>query len=386
MHIFGAFVLSALYSKLSLLYFTYFALLGVMAPYLSLYLEEQGYSLFEIAQLLSLLMITKMVAPILWGALADRYNKSVLLVRMGAFLTLICYFGFFFVHSFWSIALVIMAFSFFWNAMLPQIEVLTLYNLAEQRNRYSRIRLWGSIGFIVSVLLSGWLFEYVGLGYFPWALLVLISAILLSSLFSFNDVQLDAAASKDGEGFKLQLVQPLVLMFFLVSFLLQVAHGAYYTYFSIYLSSLDYSKFQIGWLWALGVVAEVVMFIVMHRWLKYHSVIQIMFIALLLTVVRWSMTAFYADTLWVIMLLQCLHAFSFGAMHAASIKFVHDNFRQHNQGRAQALYSSSGFGAGGASGAFLAGYVVSVQDYEAAFLMSALVSLLALVVTMQMKR
>ena len=201
-----------LFLKLSALYFVYFGLLGVMAPYLSLYLEEEGFSLLEIGQLMSLLMITKMVAPLVWGSLADKYNKSILLVRIGAFMTLLCYLGFFWAHTFWSLAFVIILYSFFWNAVLPQIEVLTLYNLAEQRNRYSRIRLWGSVGFIVSVALCGWLFEVLGMNAFPWVLLGLISAIFIVSLLGFSEVKITTVTSSSSErSFKSQLYLPRVI-------------------------------------------------------------------------------------------------------------------------------------------------------------------------------
>ncbi len=376
-----------LFLKLSALYFVYFALLGVMAPYLSLYLEEEGFSLLEIGQLMSLLLITKMVAPLIWGSLADRYNKNVLLVRVGAFMTLLCYLGFFWAHTFWSLAVVIILYSFFWNAVLPQIEVLTLYNLADEKKRYSRIRLWGSVGFIFSVSLCGWLFDILGIDAFPWVLLVIISAIFGVSLFRFTEVKINASESRNAERtFSSQLFLPWVILFFVVSFLLQVSHGAYYTYFSIYLTDLEYSKVQIGWLWALGVVAEVLMFVVMHRWLKNSSIENIMLLSLLLTMIRWGVTAFYADTLIIITLMQCLHAFSFGAMHVASIQFVHNNFIQQNQGRAQALYSSTGFGAGGALGAALSGYIVTSYNYQSAFVFSGLVCLLGMFLVLIMKQ
>tara|TARA_R110002167_G_scaffold83117_17_gene226227 strand:- start:348 stop:1499 length:1152 start_codon:yes stop_codon:yes gene_type:complete len=374
-----------LFVKLSALYFVYFALLGVMAPYLSLYLEHEGFSLLEIGQLVSLLMVTKIVAPLLWGSLADRYNKNLFLVRAGALMTLMCYLGFFWAHTFWSLAVVIVLYSFFWNAVLPQIEVLTLYNLAEQKNRYSRIRLWGSIGFIFSVAFCGWLFDKLDLTVFPWILLFLITAILVVSLLGFSEVQLTKTQTKFGKKFKLQLLRPWILLFFGVNFLLQISHGAYYTYFSIYLSSLDYTKIQIGMLWALGVLGEVVMFVVMHRWLKRSSIENIMLLSLLFTIIRWVITAIYAETLFVIALVQCLHAFSFGAMHVASIQFVHQNFEQQNQGRAQALYSSVGFGAGGAIGAYLSGYIVSTHSYSNAFLASALICLIGFGLVLLMK-
>ncbi|MFT6030222.1 MAG: PPP family 3-phenylpropionic acid transporter [Oleiphilaceae bacterium] len=375
-----------LFLKLSALYFVYFGLLGVMAPYLSLYLEEEGFSLLEIGQLMSLLMITKMVAPLLWGSLADKYNKSILLVRIGAFMTLLCYLGFFWAHTFWSLAFVIILYSFFWNAVLPQIEVITLYNLAEQRNRYSRIRLWGSVGFIFSVALCGWLFEVLGMKVFPWVLLILISAIFIVSLLGFSEVKIKTkTSSSSGRSFKYQLYLPRVMLFFLVCFLLQVSHGAYYTYFSIYLSDLNYSKVQIGWLWALGVIAEVIMFVVMHRWLKQSSIENIMLLSLLVTIIRWVMTALYADSFFIITVMQCLHAFSFGAMHVACIQFVHDNFEQQNQGRAQALYSSLGFGAGGAVGATLSGYIVDSFSYQSAFIFSAIVCFIGVFLVSIMK-
>ncbi len=357
-----------------------------MAPYLGLYLEEEGYSLFEIAQLLSLLMFTKMIAPIIWGSLADYYNKSVFLVRAGALMTLICYLGFFWAHSFWSIALVIVLYSFFWNAVLPQIEVLTLYNLAKQRNRYSRIRLWGSIGFICSVALCGWLFERQSISLFPWVLLLLIVSIFAVSLFRYKEVEAHALSVDERLSFRQQFFRPAILIFFTVCFLLQLSHGAYYTYFSIYLADIGYSKFQIGWLWALGVIAEVVLFLYMHRWFKRCSIIGIMQVALALTCLRWFGTAYLADSLFAITVLQCLHAFSFGAMHVASIQFVHSHFVQYHQGRAQALYSSFGFGAGGAAGAFLSGFVVMTNDYTMAFLVSALISLTALIFARSLKR
>lgn len=368
-----------------MLYFVYFALLGVMAPYLSLYLEHEGFNLLEIGQLVSLLMVTKMLAPLLWGGLADKYNKSVLLVRLGAVMTLVCFLGFFWANTFWSFAIVIVLYSFFWNAVLPQIEVLTLYNLAEQRNRYSRVRLWGSIGFIISVAFCGWLFESLDIVVFPWVLLFLISAIVIVSMLGFSEVKLEKTKENLGKKFKFQLFQPVVMLFFCVNFLLHASHGAYYTYFSIYLASIEYSKVEIGGLWALGVVAEVIMFVVMHRWLKRSSIVNIILISLLFTVIRWVMTAIYADSFLIIGLMQCLHAFSFGAMHVASIQFVHNNFEQQNQGRAQALYSSLGFGAGGAVGAYLSGYIVSTQHYSYAFLVSAMICLIGLCLMLLMK-
>lgn len=366
-----------LFFKLSFLYFAYFALLGLLAPYLGLYLEYQGYSLMEIAQLLSLLLVTKVAAPLLWGSLADRNGNSVFLVRFGSFMTLFCYLGFFIADSFWSHALVIILFSFFWNAILPQIEVVTLFNLGVHKDLYGRVRLWGSVGFILSVAGFGYIFEVAGIQLLPIMLLIVIALLCVACLAHYRQPQKNLVASQNNQGFLHYFKRRDVWLFFLICFFLQVSHGAYYTYFSIYLESLGYQTSEVGALWSLGVLAEVILFIFMHRWFAVNSLRAIMLISLLLTAFRWFMTAEFAHLFWVVLLLQCLHAFSFGAMHASAIKFVHQVFSAAHQGRAQALYSSFGFGAGGALGAYASGLLVSSYHYAAAFIFSALTALLA---------
>lgn len=365
--------------KLSTFYFVYFALLGLMAPYLGLYLESRGFELFEIAQLSSILMFTKVLAPNIWGYVADRYQQRLLLVRIGCLGTLLCYVAFFFAELFWHYALSVGLFSFFWNAVLPQYEVMTLYNLKSQPERYSRIRLWGSLGFILSVVGGGLLFEAYSLALFPLALLIVVLAIALATVPSLAEAKHQRHGAMDEPSFLAQLCRKPIIIFFLVCLLLQLSHGAYYTYFSIYLETFGYSKTEIGFLWGLGVLAEVLLFMVMHTWLLRYSLKQIMLLALTLTSLRWLLIAFYPSSIEIVVLAQGLHAMSFGAMHAVAIHFVGLRFQARNQGRAQALYSSLGFGLGGALGALMSGYIVAVSGYQMAFLVSALCAALAVV-------
>lgn len=360
--------------KLSTFYFFYFALLGVTAPYLSLFLDSEGFSASEIGQLTGLLMATKVIAPNIWGAIADRTQKRLVLVRFGAFATLLSYIGFFMAEGFWQYASMIILFSFFWNAVLPQFEVITLFSLKGETNRYSLIRLWGSIGFVVAVIGLGWLLQTYGIAAFAPSLFVVILAIFLASLLGFSEPVRRAA--KEGSP-HLRLLDELKLggayLFFGISFLLQLSHGAYYSYYSLHLEALGYGKLQIGGLWALGVIAEILLFTVMHYWHRWHSVKVIMAIALVFSGVRWLMIAYFSDVVWVLVVAQVLHAFSFGAMHAASIYFVHHHFSPANQGRAQAMYSSLGFGLGGSLGALMMAALVDSLGYEGLFAVSAVI-------------
>ena len=115
-----------LYIKLSSFYFFYFALLGGLAPYWGLYLEDTGFNSIEIAQITSVLMVTKVIAPNVWGWVGDHTGKRLQLVRFGSFLTGVFFLAFYIDNQFWWYVAVMAMFSFFWNAVLPHYEVVTL--------------------------------------------------------------------------------------------------------------------------------------------------------------------------------------------------------------------------------------------------------------------
>lgn len=367
-----------LYFKLSSFYFFYFALLGGLAPYWGLFLEDAGFSSLEIAQITSVLMVTKVVAPNVWGWVGDHTGKSLQLVRYGSFLTALCFLAFYLDDRFWWYVTAMAMFSFFWNAVLPQFEVITLHSLGVHRDRYSRVRLWGSLGFVVSVVILGIVFDYLVISLLPDFLLAIILLIALCSLFQFK--QPDHGHHRVKGVFLRSLKSPLVISFLVINFLLQLSHGPYYTFYSIYMEDLGYSRSTIGVLWALGVVAEVLLFIVMHRLLRAFRLRTIILVSLVLTTLRWLMVGALSDVLLVVILAQCFHAASFGAMHAVAIQFVHDYFPAGTQGQGQAIYNSVSFGAGGALGAIVSGIIVANYGSAAAFNLAAAASGLALLV------
>jgi len=144
------------YWRLSGFYFLYFGLLGTLVPYWSLYLKDLGFSPFAIGVLMAVPQITKIGAPNLWGWLADRTGARLRIIRLGNLAAALAFLPVFWVDQVWSMAILLATFSFFWNAVLAQFEVITLRTLGDQAHRYSHVRLWGSLGFIGAVLLVGW--------------------------------------------------------------------------------------------------------------------------------------------------------------------------------------------------------------------------------------
>lgn len=369
------------YFRLSGFYLFYFALLGTLLPYWTLYLQSLGLGAAAIGWLMGILHVSRVLAPNVWGWLADLTGRRVAIVRLGALASWICFVAIFWQTEALGIAVVMALFSFFWNAVLPQFEVITLNYLGENRAQYSRIRLWGSVGFILAVVLVGWLLDWISIAYLPLMVLVLLVLIWLNALLI--DARAEQLTQETGRAGAIGpiLRQPQVLVFFLVCFLVQLSHGPYYTFYSVMMQDLGYDRGQIGLLWALGVVAEVVLFALMPRLLEHFSLRGILLVSLALCVLRWSLTAWFSEQLMVMLFAQLLHAATFGSVHAVGIALVQHYFSPSTQGRGQALFSSLGFGAGGALGAVLAGQLWN--DWGAqTFVLAAGVSVLAIVLAL----
>ncbi len=363
------------YWRLSAFYLFYFASLGALVPYWGLYLRGEGYSAAQIGELLAVLMATKIVAPNIWGWLADHSGRRMGIIRMGSLLALLAFAGVYWAESYTSLLLVMLLFSFFWNATLPQFEAVTLEVLGKDEHRYSAIRLWGSVGFIVAVLLLGALLEQYGSGLLPFLLSGLLLAIWLVSLGIRAGDHAHETVAHQSLGQVLR--QPAVLALFGVCFLLQASHGPYYAFYTLYMEDHGYGRSTIGMLWALGVIAEILVFMVMHRWLPRYGARRLLLAALLLTSVRWLIMGTSVEVFGLMLFAQSLHAASFGLYHAVAIHLVHGFFRGRLQGRGQALYSSLSFGAGGAAGALYSGYVWQQGGALQAYLIAAALSLAA---------
>jgi len=369
------------YVRLSGFYFFYFALLGTLVPYWTLWLQSQGFGAVAIGWLMGLLHVSRVLAPNLWGWLADRTGHRMRIIRLGALATWLIFSLIFWQDTLTGIALVMLGFSFFWNAVLPQFEVITLDYLGREQARYSRIRLWGSVGFVCAVVLIGWLLDRAGIAVLPWVVLVLMWLIWLNTLLLSAPVAGAEERVAEDSGLTPILRQPQVIAFFAVCFLVQLSHGPYYTFYSVMLQEQGYTRGAIGLLWALGVVAEIALFMVMPRLLEAFSLRGIMLVSLLLCVLRWGLTGLWPEQLYVMLFAQLLHAATFGSLHAVGIALVQHYFDATTRGRGQALFSSLGFGAGGAVGAVLAGQLWTHLG-QSVFLLAAGAAVVAIVLTL----
>jgi len=342
------------YWRLSSFYFFYFAVVGALIPYWGVYLKSLGYTSQDVGVISAIILATRIVAPNFWGWLADKTQQRLRIIRQGSAVACLFFAGVLINHEYSWLIFVVSCYTFFWHAVLPQFEVITLAYLENQYQRYGQIRLWGSIGFMATVVGLGWLFDYLPVRFLPVAILSFLTLIFLSSLTLTR--RLGNRHSESSAGFLSLVMQPAMISFLVSGFLLQLAHGPYYTFYSLYLQeNYGYTSTATGLLWALGVLAEVGIFLVMPKIMHNFSVRNLLLISFFMAGIRWCLIGYCANWLWMLIFAQLLHAFSFGTAHAASIEIVRTHFKGAHQGQGQALYSSFSFGMGGAVGALVGG-------------------------------
>ncbi len=342
------------YWRLAGVYFFYFAYLGAFAPFFSLYLSSLGIAAAGIGVIMALPQLVRIVAPHLWGWLADRGGRRMRVARICTVIGTAAYCGLFAAQGFEALFAVVLLMSFFLSAALPQVEVTTLSHLGERSAEYGRIRVWGSIGFIAAVLIVGYVLDVVPIAVLLWIMLAILVGVTVLLMVVPDAPQ--AAHAHDYTPIADVLRQPPVVALFIAGALMAVAHGPYYTFYSIYLVDHGYSKGAVGWLWALGVICEIAIFFWMAHLFRAFSLRQVLIASFALAAARFAIIAWLADSLAKLLFAQTLHAASFGSFHAAALGYVHRYFRGRHQARGQAMYTSLTFGLGGTLGGLYAGY------------------------------
>lgn len=363
--------------RLAAVYGTYFATAGVFAPYFPLYLEQRGLSAFDIGLVLAMMQAMRLAGPNLWGYLADHTSHRLAILRWTALAACVSFAGIFVPGGFAWVFAVMFAVNFFITAQMPVAEALTAAQLRQHPQpaaMYGRLRAWGSLGFIVLVLAAGPFFDWAGVRWQP----VLGFALLALSAWAAFAVR----ERRVGElphvrvSVRARLAEPRVRWFFLSAALMVFAHGALYTYLSLYLSQLGYSKTAIGVFWVIGVVVEIVFFFTQGRLFARFGIYPLLAASFLLAALRFGLIAQFAH-LWPLLLIaQVLHAASFAVHHSASILTVQQWFPGAAATRGQALYISIGYGIGGTAGSLVAAALWTRAGAAAAFWASCAAALL----------
>jgi PPP family 3-phenylpropionic acid transporter len=335
----------------ALFFFAYYGFIGVFSPYASLYFADKGMTAAQIGVLMSLIQVMRIFGPNLWGWVADHSQRRVLVLRITAVAAITAFSGMFFGQTFAQLFAVMIAINMFTSAQGPLSEALMLSEMRGDLTHYGRVRLWGSVGFILTVTLAGHLLDWQGIDLMPWISLAMLGLVLIASC-RMQESPHHQTLHKVPSVMTL-MKKPEVIAFFSSTFLMIAAHAALYVFYSLYLSQLGYSNTVIGLMWSLGVVAEIVFFYYQAPLFRRFGIQNLMMASLLTAFARFLMIGFCAQSLYWLLIAQILHAATFGVHHSASVAMLQRWFAGPLQARGQALFISISYGLGGTLGGLI---------------------------------
>ncbi len=348
----------------------YYGSIGLFNPFVPLWYQSLGVPVVSIGLLVSMQSWTRLFAPYLWGMVADRSGRRVELIRAAALACWICSWGLLLPPSVMGLTAAVFLMYFFNACVTPLNESLISAELVASGGmdpkRYGRVRLWGSVGSLATVVGGGWWFEWAGLSVFPLTIVIGLTTLVLAAWrlprrAAVQQVHGPSASMAD------TLRRPEVGWFFLGMFFTVLGHTAVYAFYSLYLDQLGYSKGQVGALWAVSVAAEITWFALQGRWLLHHHLHHWLMLAAVLASLRFAGTAALGLHAWAMVLLQCLHAVTFAAQHTACIGLIGRYFPGRLQGRGQALYAVLGYGVSGVLGSLAGAWLAAGRGYAACF-------------------
>jgi PPP family 3-phenylpropionic acid transporter len=356
-------------------YFWYYAAIGGYTAYVGRWVVSLGHGGFVVGAMLGLWYASRVIGPPAWADMTARSARPGMWLVYGCALGLLCFACFTLTRSVAALLSVMTLFGFFYNAVLPQFEAMTLTALGPDSHDYGRIRLWGSLGFVVVAGSYGVVLDRLGDQAFPWVCLPLLVAALLAAWPHRDDrppVHTETVADA-GHLWK----RPGVRRFLLVAMLAQAGFGTFYVFYTLHLQAHHHDGLAIGMLWATGVVAEIVMFWFVPGLIARFGASRLLSLSLAIGAARWVVTALCADSFAWMAAAQLTHAFSFAVFQSCLMRMMTVYFPGARAADGQSLLYGFSSGFGGVLGAAVAAVLWHFGQGEWAFLGGALLTAIA---------
>ena len=352
-------------------YFLYFGVLGVFLPFFNLYCYHLGFSGFHIGTSSAVRSVVMVLFPLIWGALADRLNARRPIYILCNFSSALIWMLYLFTVDFWPMLVITVFYGIFYAPIISFLEAFTMDLLGSEKKSYGRIRAWGSISFIVVVLVLGKIIDLYSVEII--VVLILAGSLMLSTISTrIPDIQIAKIKRLTPEA--KSLVERRVLVFLFCAFLMLVSHGAYYGFFSIHLKNLGYGSTFIGLTWALASTAEILVMIRSDHIFNRFSLDAVLILSFMVAALRWFIL-FFAQSVPAILLSQILHALTYGAFHMASILYIDRLAPDKAKTLGQAVNNAVTYGLGLMVGFFINGYLFEITGSFALFIISSLIAL-----------
>ncbi|MEM7221568.1 MAG: MFS transporter [Pseudomonadota bacterium] len=377
-------ILHSLSLRFAGFYGAVFLVLGVFLPYWPLWLAERGLSAVEIGWLLALTSWLRIATTPALASLADRSGHAKGVILALALVSLAGFATFALADGFWRLLAVQLVATSAFFALLPVGESHSVGQLRRAGLDYGRVRLWGSLTFIVGALLAGEASARVGAAPILWLILIGLAITFAAGLALPGR----GAEPRSGPGLSEALSRlrraPRLLGLLLAGSLLQASHAAYYGFSTLAWTRAGHGEATIGWLWAEGVLLEVAFFAVSAAWLTRLKATGLLILAGLAGILRWSVMA-STTALPALILAQGLHALTFAAAHLAVIHLIAVLAPKGTAATTQGLYAALSGGLVMGLAALLAGWLFE-HSQAVMFIAMAGFSLAGLVLAWTLRR
>lgn len=331
---------------LSLFYYFYFSVVGVYIIFIPKVLSDLGYSAMDIGIVLAASPLVRFILPFLFMR-GLRLNTKVFNMAL-VVMSLSAVSFYFSVHEFYRLLLSNVFLGVGLSLVLPYIEYISLQLIGKER--YGKIRLFGSIGFVVIALVLVNFFKDSS-----QALSALLALTLITAIVAFVIVYLKDKHETEEQTVQandINLLKDYKLWSGLI--LMQMSFGSFYNFFTIYVTDHGIDLDVTIYLWSFGVFFEILMFFFQAK-LMSRNLLSILKFTTFVTGVRWLLVFLFAQNLGILFFTQSIHALSFALFHSAVISYLYALYK--NRTLAQQFFSGITYGLGGLSGALIAGYV-----------------------------
>ena len=352
-------------------YFLYFGVMGIFLPYFNLYCYHIDFTGIQIGVLSAIRSVALILTPLIWGAMADRYRIRRPIYILCSFISAGIWAFYLYTTDFWAMLVITVFYGIFYSPIISFLEAFTMDVLDARKKSYGKLRGWGSIAFIITVIVMG---KIIDLYSIEIILVLILFGSLAQALISIRipDIQIKKKTAFLSKA--RALLKRQVLVFLFCAFLMLVSHGTYYGFYSIHLENLGYDKTFIGVSWALASTAEIIVMIKSDSIFKRFSTDNVLFFSFMVATFRWLALS-YATAPVFILFLQIFHAVTYAMFHISSILYIDASTPDEAKTLGQAINNAVTYGLGLMVGFFINGYLFETLGSFTLFRMSGFIAL-----------
>lgn len=348
-------------------YFLYFGVMGLFLPYFNLYCHHIGFSGFEIGLLSSVRTLAAAFLPMIWGAFADKLGLRRPIYIFCCFASTAVWGLYLLTTEFPPMMVITVCYGLFYAPIISFLESFSMDLLGGEKNSYGRMRAWGSLGFILMVVVTGRMIDLLSTS------IVVVMILAGSLIHALQGLGLPKTRHDRPEGDAVGAdgwLNRRLFVFLTSAFIMLASHGTYYGFFSIHLDNLGFSAAFTGFAWAVASGMEILVMVNSENMLRRFSHKQILLFSFVAAVARWILMVFAASPA-AILVAQALHALTYGAFHVASILYMDSLTPASAKTFGQAVNNAVTYGFGIMAGFLLNGYFFDTLGAPALFLISA---------------